>query len=182
MFFSEELFKQKTGEDFSSFYEEYNPKLIYFINSICKNNQMAQDIATDSYMDAFDNILSYNKEKAKFSTWLFTIARNNTINEIKVLKKTLHEETFDIIEEKEEVDPFIDEKASIVIEQINNLNEPYRDVMKMILLDRKSYKDISIKYNKNINTIKSWIRKGRSLIKDLSEKEFNKLKNKDKIW
>ena len=183
--FSEDLFKEQTGEDFTSFYEEYNPKLLYYINNICKDTQLAQDIATESYLAAFNNILSYDREKAKFSTWLFTIARNNTYNELKHNKKVSYVEIMDIEQEEIEEESFVDEKAYIIMNGINTLPHPYNIVMDMILVKKSTYDDVSVEFStdgipKNINTIKSWVRKGKSLLKDLLEIEFNKIKNKNK--
>ena len=181
--FSEDLFRQQTGEDFTKFYEEYNPKLISFIGNICKDRDMAHDIATNSYIAAFDNILSYNKEIAKFSTWLFTIAKNKTLREISVNKRISYQDI--VAEDIHDDEPTkhelfdVEDKAKIIIEQIENLPEPYKNVMDLLINKKMKYNDISIFLGdennpKNLNTIKSWIRKGKSLLKDLSEKEFDK--------
>ena len=180
--FSEDLFRQQTGEDFTKFYEEYNPKLISFISNICKDRDMAYDIATNSYIAAFDNILSYNKDIAKFSTWLFTLAKNKTLREISINKRISYQEILneDSCEELVKDDGFdVEDKAKIILEQIQNLPEPYKIVIDLLINKKMKYSEISIflgdeKNPKNLNTIKSWIRKGKSLLKDLSEKEFNK--------
>ena len=179
--FSEEIFKEQTGVDFSSFYKEYNPNLIYYINSICNDVEMARDIATDSYMQAMNNILSYDKNKAKFSTWLFCIAKNHTINEIKHNKRYVIEDisSYDDVTEAYDEDPFSVEKALYVKDNIQKLNYPYNIVMNMILLENRSYKDISEYFDdKNINTVKSWVRKGKSLLRNLLELKFGLYKNK----
>ena len=144
---------------------------------------MAHDIATNSYIAAFDNILSYNKEIAKFSTWLFTIAKNKTLREISVNKRISYQDI--VAEDIHDDEPTkhelfdVEDKAKIIIEQIENLPEPYKNVMDLLINKKMKYNDISIFLGdennpKNLNTIKSWIRKGKSLLKDLSEKEFDK--------
>jgi RNA polymerase sigma-70 factor (ECF subfamily) len=176
---TEYLFKQQTGEDFSKFYEEYNPKLISFINNICKDKDMAQDIATSSYITAFDNILSYDKEIAKFSTWLFTIAKNKTIREINLNKRTVYQDIITedsvIIEDIQDTEDITDkEKVDIILEQINNLPYPYKEVMELFIVKKAKYADISLLLDKNINTIKTWIRKGKQILKQKSEEEIKK--------
>ena len=52
----EKIFKQKTGKDFSTLYQKYYPKLIYFISKICKDVQKAEDISTDSFIVALEKI------------------------------------------------------------------------------------------------------------------------------
>lgn len=173
--FSEELFKEQTGEDFNVFYKEYNSKLIYFINSLCNDNEMAKDIATFSYMQAFEKISTYDKKKAKFSTWLFSIARNHTINEIKSNKKYLIEDIsiFDDEEIEYKEDTQLCDKFEFIKDNIYKIDYPYNIVMEMILLGKKSYKDVSEAFDgKNINTVKSWVRKGKTILKEMIEDKF----------
>ena len=79
----EKVFRERTGKDFSTLYKKYYPKLVYFTSKICNDTQRAEDISTDSFMAAFDKIEKYEKEKAQFSTWLFTIAKNLALQDIK---------------------------------------------------------------------------------------------------
>ena len=85
----EKVFRERTGKDFSTLYTKYYPKLVYFTSKICNDTQRAEDISTDSFMAAFDKIEKYEKEKAQFSTWLFTIAKNLALQDIKNEKKTM---------------------------------------------------------------------------------------------
>lgn len=156
---NEMKFKQKTGEEFSSFYQKYLPKLIYFTTKLCKDEQLAQDITIDSFMDSLEKIDKYDPEKSRFSTWLFTIARNKAFQELKKGKKfismdaTIDEEGTTIgdfvadnseedreREEKYELDV---KKSNIIKENIIKLKQPYRTVIEMRELKKMSYKDIA---------------------------------------
>ena len=85
----ETIFKERTGNDFTFFYKKYYPKLIYYTAKMCNDQQKAEDISTDSFLIAFEKIDKYEKEKSQFSTWLFTIAKNLMLQDIKNSKKTL---------------------------------------------------------------------------------------------
>ena len=84
----EQNFRERTGKDFSFFYKKYYPKLIFYTARMCNDVQMAEDISTDSFMIAFEKIDKYEREKSQFSTWLFTIARNLMLQELKNNKKS----------------------------------------------------------------------------------------------
>ena len=56
----EQLFKERTGKDFTFFYKKYYPKLIYFTSQMCKDPQKAEDISTDSFLIAFEKIEKYD--------------------------------------------------------------------------------------------------------------------------
>jgi RNA polymerase sigma-70 factor (ECF subfamily) len=183
----ESLFKERTGKDFSFFYEKYYPKLIYYTNKMCNDSQKAEDISTDSFLIAFDKIEKYDREKSQFSTWLFTIAKNLVLQDIKNSKKTMSLDV-EIDEEGATMKDFIQEeesfehlhelaskKATIMIDKIKELKEPYRSVIEMRELKKMQYKDIADKLGKNLSTIKSQIRNGRAILMNKTIKEFEVL-------
>jgi DNA-directed RNA polymerase specialized sigma24 family protein len=63
-------------------------------------------------------------------------------------------------------------KVDIILEEINNLPEAYKEVMELFIVKKKKYVDISLLLNKNMNTIKTWIRKGKQILKQKSEQEI----------
>ena len=58
----EQLFKERTGKDFTFFYKKYYPKLIYFTSQMCKDPQKAEDISTDSFLIASKKTMSLDVE------------------------------------------------------------------------------------------------------------------------
>jgi RNA polymerase sigma-70 factor (ECF subfamily) len=183
----EKIFRERTGKDFSTLYTKYYPKLVYFISKICNDPQKAEDISTDSFMAAFEKIEKYEKEKSQFSTWLFTIAKNLALQNIKNEKKTMSldiefddEGTTmkDFIHEQEgdsHLYEVFDRKAEIMKKHIENLKSPYRQVIEMREIKRMSYKDISDKLNLNLSTVKSQIRNGRAILVKETKKEFDEI-------
>lgn len=85
----EKIFKERTGKDFTSLYTKYYPKLVYFTSRITNDLQKAEDISTDSFLAAFEKIDKYEKDKSQFSTWLFTIAKNLALQDIKTERKNI---------------------------------------------------------------------------------------------
>jgi len=185
--FSEQeiLFKERTGKDFSTLYTKYYPKLIYFTSRICNDTQKAEDISTDSFMIALDKIHKYEREKSQFSTWLFTIAKNLTLQDLKNSKRSIsldiqfdEEGTTmkDFIHEEENesyLHDVYEKKADVLKKHINVLKEPYKTVIEMREVKKMAYKDIADQLGKNLSTIKSQIRNGRLILISQSKKEFD---------
>jgi RNA polymerase sigma-70 factor (ECF subfamily) len=182
----EKLFRERTGKDFTTLYTKYYPKLIYFTSRICNDPQKAEDLSTDSFMIALEKIDKYDKEKSQFSTWLFTIAKNLTLQDLKNSKKSISLDVEfdsegttmkDFIQEDEDNDvvfnDIFDKKASIMKKRIEELKEPYKTVIEMREIKNMAYKDIADKLGKNLSTIKSQIRNGRLLLIDQTEKDFS---------
>lgn len=183
----EKLFKERTGKDFSSLYIKYYPKLIYFTARMCNDQQKAEDISTDSFMIAFEKIEKYEKEKSQFSTWLFTIAKNLMLQDIKNEKRTISIDV-ELDEEGTTMKDFIPEesgdeylhdlvakKAEIMKDHIADLKNPYRNVIEMREIKKMAYKDIAAKLGKNLSTIKSQIRNGRAILIKDTEDQFGEL-------
>jgi len=180
----ETIFKERTGNDFTFFYKKYYPKLIYYTSKMCGDSQKAEDVTTESFLTAFEKIDKYEKEKAQFSTWLFTIARNIMLQDIKATRKTISIDV-ELDEEGTTMKDFIPEdpddlhitelqekKADIMKKHISELKEPYRKVIEMREIKKIAYKDIADHLGKNLSTIKSQIRNGRAILIENSQKEF----------
>ena len=183
------IFKQKTGKDFTTLYQKYYPKLIYFTKKICNDEQKAEDISTDSFITALDKIDMYDSERSQFSTWLFTIARNLTLQELKTSKKSISMDIEfddegttmkDFINTTEDVDneqvyDVFSKKAEIMKKYMSQLKEPYKTVIEMREIKKMAYQDIADELGRNLSTIKSQIRNGRHLLISQTSKEFKEL-------
>ncbi len=185
----ETLFKERTGNDFAFFYKKYYPKLIYYTSKMCNDPQEAEDVSTESFMVALQKIDKYEKDKAQFSTWLFTIARNLMLQNLKNKKKFVSMD-YEIDEEGTTMKDFIqepyaetsysdeqlhelfDKKAEILKKHIDKLEPIYRTVIEMRELKKMPYKTIADELNLNENTVKSQIRNGRIKLQNMVKKEF----------
>ena len=156
----ENLFKIQTGIDFQSTFTKYYPKLVYYVNKMCRDEQISEDISMDAFMMALDKIKKYDKEKSQFSTWLFTIAKNLTLQKLKENKRNVSIDsevdsdgtTMKDFIESDNVDDFehnsdsvFERKANIMLNEIKKLKDPYRTVIEMREIEKMAYKDISEK-------------------------------------
>jgi len=192
----ERIFREKTGDEFTVFYKKYLPKLIFFVNQICKDRALAEDIAIDSFMTSLNKIDDFTSEKARFSTWLFIIARNMTYHKMNqskrwvsidtsvdggddddsgstTLKDFLQNETNE--EYNEDSINAIELKASIMKDEIKRLDKKFRKVIEMREIQKMQYKDIAAKLNRNESTVKSQIRNGRLKLIEHTKQEFKKI-------
>jgi len=159
------IFEEKTGKEFSTFFRKYYPKLVYYITKICKDNDLAQDIAIESFVSSLEKIDNYQSKKAQYSTWLFTIARNSSLQALKEKKtismdmeiddSTTIKDFLSDKSEENEIEKYStkisNEKARITKECIKKLKQPYRKVVEMRELKRMSYKDIASELGNDID-------------------------------
>ena len=186
------LFKTQTGLEFQSTYKKFYPKLVYYVNNMIKDEDESEDITMDSFLMALDKISKYDKDKSQFSTWLFTIAKNITLQKIKERKRnisidnemdsegtTLKDFISDDILDIDPIEDLSDKKAKLIKKEMDNLKEPYKSVIMMREIDKMAYKDISDKLGRNLSTIKSQIRGARKILIKSTKKEFDTI---DKMY
>lgn len=161
------IFEQKTNLVFNEFYKKYLSKLIFYNYKICKNKQLAEDLASDSLIKSLSEIDGYDSNKSKFSTWLFAIAKNDSLQQIKKLKNITSIDAVidedgsflkDLIpanetdEEKEkEIKEYTKSKGKIAKSTIYKLKEPFKSVLIAREIQKKTYRQISIQLSEPTN-------------------------------
>ncbi|MEX2364489.1 MAG: sigma-70 family RNA polymerase sigma factor, partial [Balneolaceae bacterium] len=156
--------------------DKYQKPLYFHIRKMIKEKELADDLVQEVFMKAFHNLSSYSNEYA-FSTWLYRIATNHTIDYLR--KKKL--QTFSINEPYSTKDgdmeiqlpdysfatdsPIIKkERKQIVQNAIENLPEKYRQVIEMRHMEEKSYQEISELLDLPLGTVKAHIFRAREML------------------
>ena len=63
--------------------QRYQGPVIRMIKNIIDDHHICEDIAQDVFFTAYKKLSSFDPDRSSFSTWLFTIARNKSINAAK---------------------------------------------------------------------------------------------------
>jgi len=67
-------------ESFRLLVQRYQGPIVRMIRNILDDHHMCEDIAQDVFFTAYRKLNSFDPGRSSFSTWLFTIARNKSIN------------------------------------------------------------------------------------------------------
>lgn len=170
--------KRAIGGDQDAFkllMNKYQKPLYYHIVKMVKNHEQVEDIIQESFVKAFSNLDSYNTNYA-FSTWLYRITTNHTIDYLR--KKKLQttsinepirakdgEMQFQIVGNAETDRKIIrKERKKIVSDAIENLPEKYREVIQMRHLEEMSYQEISEELDLPLGTVKAHIFRAREML------------------
>jgi RNA polymerase sigma-70 factor (ECF subfamily) len=74
----------KTEQDeWAQLYQQEMPRIYNFFRYRLQEEQTAEDLTAVTFEKAWRQRLSYQKNKAAFSTWLFTIAKNVAIDHMR---------------------------------------------------------------------------------------------------
>lgn len=85
----EQLIKQCSDGDHAAFdmlFKKYSRPLTYFIYQIIRDHDRSQDIFQDTFMKVLERADRFD-EKYRFSTWIYRIAMNLSINELRKKKR-----------------------------------------------------------------------------------------------
>lgn len=177
--------KAKGGDEkaYKKLVDKYERALYFHILKMVKDREQVEDLVQEAFVKAFDNLNTYSTNYA-FSTWLYRIATNNTIDYLRKKKlKTLSidkpmktkdgEMEMQLPDESASTDRDIIKKQrkKIVQKAIDELPEKYRKVIELRHMEEKSYKEISDILDKPLGTVKAHIFRARELLyKGLKDK------------
>ena len=60
--------------------ERYQRPVFQMISNLVADSHAAEDIAQDVFVAVFQKLSTFDSMRSRFSTWIFTIARNKSIN------------------------------------------------------------------------------------------------------
>ncbi|GBD94169.1 ECF RNA polymerase sigma factor SigW [bacterium BMS3Abin05] len=162
-------------------YEEllrkYHGVIYHLIYKMVGNKEETEDLVQETFVKAFHSLKSF-KEEFAFSTWLYKIATNHTIDLLR--KKKLQTYSLDEpvkIKEGEVNREYPDENYSpekvllsgetteIILRSIEALPEKYRRVINLRHKEDKSYEDISAFLQVPVGTVKARLFRARELLK-----------------
>lgn len=170
------LFKKGNNKAFEEIIYRYQAQVYTYVISITKRPDITEDIVQELFIRVFKNLNKYNDEN-KFKSWLFTLARNLTMDFYrKNNKKTLplenqNEDEISIIDFVEDMQPqpieiAIEKDESLVIKAaLNELNAEERELI--ALKDHLTFKEISEMQNKPIGTLLSKFNRALNKLKKI---------------
>lgn len=82
-----ERLKNQDAEAYSLLYDNYSAALYGIINTILKDDEVAQDVLQTVFIKIWKSINTYNREKGTLFTWMLNVARNSSIDELRTKNK-----------------------------------------------------------------------------------------------
>lgn len=158
---------------------KYEDKITRYIKRL--GNLSAEDIEDllqDIFMKVYKNLNNFNPE-LKFSSWIYRIAHNETINKFKRNHNVNLD--FDDIDffvnkmsdcidcHKESIEDNLDNKISRtkINEVLSKMDVKYKEVLMLKFIEDKDYNEISDIIKKPINTVGTLINRAKKQFKEI---------------
>lgn len=166
--------RDNSQQAFGELYNRYRSGMYTFVCHIVQEKEEAEDICMISFEKAFRQLASYNGVN-KFSTWLYTIARNTALDHkdkasTRARKMEAEgseqEQTVEVADDRLPPDEEIirGQDHEHLLSCIDKLPDHYRIVANMCFIDNLGYKEIAEKADIPIGTVKTRISRARGLL------------------
>jgi RNA polymerase sigma-70 factor, ECF subfamily len=180
------LFQSGDSGAFRELYEEYKFPLLNFIYRFCQDRRIAEELCHEVFIRVYRSASSY-VATAKFSTWIYRIATNICLNELRsgkyqyeldpsYLEKNdtgkealLYEDTSQV-----RTDDSMEtrERRAAVKQAISQLPQKQRLAVLLSIYQQLSYKDIGERIGCSEGAVKSMIHRSKIFIKKKLKKHI----------
>lgn len=125
----------------------YEQKLIRYVIYLARDQVSAQDIVQETMIKAYQNLRNFNP-KYKFSSWIYRIAHNETMNAIKKDRRINRNVDIEIIEDhSRESDIMHKIDRAILRTDLNiclkKLDVKYREILMLQYFENMKYTEIA---------------------------------------
>lgn len=171
--------KRGDGEAFAELVDKYKQPVMNLVYRILRDATEAEDLAQNVFIQVHKSAHRY-EASARFTTWLFTIARNLCLNEIRrrsrhpadSLEATFSESDDQPARQFEDAKTFSppdtllqQELAQKIDQALKELPENQRTAILLCRQDELSYEEIAETLGCTVSATKSLIHRGRETLK-----------------
>jgi RNA polymerase sigma factor (sigma-70 family) len=174
------LIQQALGGDQKAYqllFDAHKQAIFHIIVKIVRNDEEAQDLVQETFIKAFGSLKSYNPTY-RFTTWLYKIAANSSIDYIRKRKlqtysldQPLNTKDGQVTVEVPDMSYHPERDLSAkqqhisISEAIKSLPDKYREVIIKRHQEDKSYEEIAESLHVPVGTVKARIFRARELLK-----------------
>ncbi|HAA12173.1 MAG TPA: RNA polymerase subunit sigma-24 [Cytophagales bacterium] len=172
--------KENDDQAYAELMKRYNRPVYHMILKMVRNVDDAEDLTIEAFAKAFKNLHRFKKDYT-FSTWLFRIATNNSIDFIRKKRLetlSIHSSYTDdngdavsIDVQDQRLDP---EEEAIKLQKIDlmrmfvtRLPPKYQRLVKLRYFEELSYEEIAKELEAPLGTVKAQLHRARELLYDL---------------
>ncbi|QAY66150.1 RNA polymerase sigma factor [Paenibacillus protaetiae] len=172
--------KDGNAELYSELMTRYQRKILAFIYHMLKSAKLellAEDLCSETFYKAYKSLHSFREMDATFATWLYTIARNTVLSELRK-QKMAHvslDETGSPVASPDHAPEQMalrKERMAMVRDAINNLPEKQRSALILREYDQLDYQEIANILGQTVSSVKSLLFRARASVKSQLEPYF----------
>ena len=160
---------------FRELYGRTAPKLLAVLLRILKDRSRAEDVLQEVYLRVWQNASSYSPEAGRPMTWLIAIARHRAIDVVRQRREVTMSDGENGDEDwlASVADPRDHESEFADLDRLrrclSRLDEPQRRCFVEAYYDGYSREELSVRFGRPVNTIKTWLHRGANSLRSCLE-------------
>lgn len=145
--------------------KRYQKRLFSFVYRVVRDQFASEEVIQDTFYNIYKTIDRIETNR-KFSTYLFSAARNQAISYLRSIHKTIPITEQEIDDDESIYEKLIAiEKKQTVNQALSKIESKYRRVLKFYYFDDLSYEQISSKLKLPLNTIRTHLKRAKDALK-----------------
>ena len=135
--------------DIEEIYQDYFKDVFLFLRGLCRNENLSEEIAQETFVKALSSIDRYNEE-TDIRAWLFTIAKNTYYTYCR--RKNISIEEISEITAQDVIftERIENEEQAMTIHKIlHDLKEPYKEVFNLRVFGELNFEKIGEIFGKS---------------------------------
>ena len=154
-----EFIEKRDDSTFRTLINRLKPGLISYTYKYVNDIELCKEIVSKTFIAVWEKLDQYNS-KYNFSTWIYAIAKNEALGQLRIQKRNLSHEKLTENHSKvlKQYSPVVNMNLEVIgpsgeelthclyektIEEINLLDEPYKTVMVEREINQKRLQDIA---------------------------------------
>lgn len=159
------------ADAFASLYDDYADRVYRFALFRVSDVQTAEDLTSQVFLKAWENLNRFQLRGAPFSAWLFRVARNTIIDHYRTRKETLPLEAALSVGETgdDDVDARVErqQEADWLRAALQRLTEDQRQVLSLRFIEGLSTKEIATVMGKQEGAVRALQMRGLQALADI---------------
>lgn len=172
------LIKNRDDRGLDLLYTHYSDSLYGIIVRITRNREVGEEILQETLLKIWNKFDQYDDTKSSLFTWMSVIARNTSIDKVRLKGFQRHRET-DSLETHVNINDSgyeSNEQHKIDSEKLlSSLDEKYKIIVDKVYLEGYSHRALAEELDIPLGTIKTRLRKGIQILR-------NELKDEKKLF
>lgn len=164
--------QEGNNEAFESLYKIFSDSIYRYLYYMMSNQETAYDLTSKVFLKAYENLKSYRFKGYFFSAWLYKIAHNVAIDDLRSLKRRAPETTMESMAEpaanvaEESFEEALIDRMTVEA-ALRQLTEKQRQVMILKYIEQMSNDQIGQILGKTTSAVKALEQRALSDLKDI---------------
>lgn len=167
------LVQEGDDQAFKVLFDKYKRPIMSYIYQFHKRPEAVEEIAHEVFLKVYKSRASYRSDY-KFTTWLWTIAKNTSLDRLRKKKESLMQDYSEnetiAIDQVESGETSIDEKLIAKVKQdilekcFGSLKDNYKEALSLRVYSELSYDEISELMGASLGAIKTYINRAKAAL------------------